>query len=64
MVTLEGLKFAHRKNPDRTVDSICTRCFKTIANVENEADLPRIEQRHFCDPPPWKQSERLNRGYK
>lgn len=64
MVTLEGLKFAHRRNPDRTVDSICTRCFKTIANVENEAELARIEQRHYCDPPPWIQEERGIRGYK
>jgi len=43
-------KFAHRSNPDGTVDTICTCCFQTIATVSDEAKLPKIEQEHICDP--------------
>lgn len=45
----ENLKFAHRYNPDGTIDSICPRCFQTIAHVKYEAELPRNEQKHICD---------------
>ena len=31
MPSSEHLKFAHRFNPDGTVDSICPRCFVTVA---------------------------------
>jgi hypothetical protein len=43
-------QFAHRENGDGTIDSICSRCFVTIANALNEADLKRAETRHICDP--------------
>ena len=46
----EGVfKFAHRPNPDETIDSICPRCFQTVAHVKYEAELPRHEQKHVCD---------------
>ena len=44
------LLFAHRNNPDGTCDTICSRCFQTIATVRDEAELPRIESQHVCDP--------------
>ena len=44
------LMFAHRYNPDRTCDSICSRCFRTIATVRDQAELPKIESQHVCDP--------------
>lgn len=43
-------KFAHRSNPDGTVDTICIRCFQTVATVFDDTELPRLEQDHRCDP--------------
>ena len=54
------LIFAHRHNTDGTIDSICSRCFQTIATVLVEADLPRIESRHVCVPHNLERIERLN----
>jgi len=42
--------FAHRRNPDRSVDSICTTCFQTIASEDREDSLIAHEGRHACDP--------------
>ncbi len=50
MASSERLKFAHRCIQDGTVDSICPRCFVTIASVANEADLVFKEGHHVCDP--------------
>jgi hypothetical protein len=44
------LPFTHRKNPDGSVDSICTRCFRTIASDHSEGKLIAHEERHLCDP--------------
>ena len=46
----ELAKFAHRSNLDRTTDTICPRCFATVATVYNESKLLRFEQQHICDP--------------
>jgi hypothetical protein len=46
----ERLKFAHRPNADGTIDSICPRCFLTIATATKEADLLQSEMGHDCDP--------------
>ena len=46
----EAAKFAHRKNPIGTVDSICPRCAATVATVYVEGELLRHEQQHVCDP--------------
>ena len=43
-------KFAHRKNLDRTFDSICPRCIATVATAYDERELLKFEQRHICDP--------------
>jgi hypothetical protein len=44
------ISFARRHNPDRTVDSICTRCYQTIGREHNEDTLNSAEQHHSCDP--------------
>lgn len=50
MPSSEHLKFAHRANPDGSVDSICPRCFVTLASANDEPDLALKEQHHVCDP--------------
>jgi hypothetical protein len=42
--------FAHRINPDASIDSICTTCFQTIASENSEAKIFAHEERHLCDP--------------
>ena len=53
------LTFARRNNLDGTADSICPRCFQTIATVNDEAEFSRLEREHVCDP---HVLERLQRG--
>ena len=44
-------EFSHRFNTaDGTVDSICHRCFQTVATASREDDLEIPEERHTCDP--------------
>jgi hypothetical protein len=43
-------KFAHRSNPDGTMDAICMRCIATVATVYDKDELLRHEQQHICDP--------------
>lgn len=38
--------FVHRLNEDKTFDSICKRCFQTIATVAVERDLALKEENH------------------
>jgi len=42
--------FAHRRNPDKSIDSICTACFQTIASEDLEGKLIAHEESHSCDP--------------
>jgi hypothetical protein len=42
--------FAHRRNPDASIDTICTACFQTIATEDSAEELIRHEERHSCDP--------------
>jgi hypothetical protein len=39
--------FVRRVNRDGSVDSICTRCYVTVANG-NDSDLERAEATHQC----------------
>lgn len=41
--------FAHRTNPDGTIDSICKTCFATVGTSEQEEYLKAIEDVHACD---------------
>jgi len=43
--------FSHRINSDRTVDSICHKCFATVATAKHESELLAEEELHACDPP-------------
>jgi len=41
--------FAHRRNRDASFDSICTKCFRTIASEDSEGKLFAREERHSCE---------------
>lgn len=43
------LSFARRQNRDASVDSICTRCYQTIASADNASELASLEQSHVCN---------------
>ena len=43
------IAFAHRGKADGTWDSICLRCFRTIATAPNAAWLTPNETSHTCD---------------
>ena len=43
-------KFAKRRNTNSSIDSICTKCFLTIASASSEGELAAHEERHICDP--------------
>lgn len=42
--------FVHRENRDGVFDSICTKCFATVASSVWEVGLDKEEQQHICDP--------------
>jgi hypothetical protein len=41
--------FPHRLNRDGSFDSICLKCFATIANTATEIELKARENIHTCD---------------
>src|SRR3954471_2595963 len=43
-------RFPHRSKLDGSFDSICPRCFRTIASGQRIGDLVKAEKRHICDP--------------
>jgi hypothetical protein len=42
------IAFPHRRNSDGTIDSICKRCFVTIATEATDAELEGAERAHIC----------------
>jgi hypothetical protein len=42
--------YPHRMNTDGTIDSICPRCYVTIASSTWEAELEVMEADHVCEP--------------
>jgi hypothetical protein len=42
--------FARRRNKNSSIDSICTKCFLTIASASSEEELVAHEEKHVCDP--------------
>jgi hypothetical protein len=42
--------FPHRHNGDGSHDSICAKCFLTVASDKDEAELVQFERDHVCDP--------------
>jgi hypothetical protein len=43
-------EYPHRLNAEGSYDSICRRCFRTVARAETEAELRAYEAKHICDP--------------
>jgi hypothetical protein len=43
-------QYAHRRNYDGTLDSICKLCYLTVARAYRENDLLHLEVRHICQP--------------
>ena len=43
------LRFAHRLSKKAGLDSVCPRCFVTVAWSQSEPDLGRFEKEHVCD---------------
>jgi hypothetical protein len=41
--------FAHRRNGDASIDSICKTCYQTVASAYSESELVRVEESHTCD---------------
>jgi hypothetical protein len=41
--------FTHRMNEDRTFDSICMRCYRTVDTQSREVALAAKEQVHLCE---------------
>lgn len=46
------LRFARRPNhDDKTFDSICRVCYRTVAShMREKADLEQAERKHVCGP--------------
>jgi hypothetical protein len=44
------ISFARKRKQDSTFDSVCTRCYETVATGKNEANVAEAEQAHFCEP--------------
>jgi hypothetical protein len=44
------VSFARRQNHDSSIDSICTKCYQTIASADSVAELATVEDSHQCDP--------------
>jgi len=41
--------FVRRANLNGSIDSICTKCYVTVATATLDADLDSAEPRHQCD---------------
>jgi hypothetical protein len=44
------LFYPHRHNENGTYDSICLKCFATVATTLTEPELAFYDRRHICDP--------------
>jgi hypothetical protein len=42
--------YARRRNADGTSDSICLRCFRTVASCNRSTGLLEMESQHRCRP--------------
>ena len=42
--------FPHRRNKDESFDSICLKCFATVARANSESELEQYDKLHVCDP--------------
>lgn len=44
------VSFARRQNHDSSIDSICTKCYQTVASADSADELVAGEESHRCDP--------------
>jgi hypothetical protein len=51
--------YAHRRNYDGTLDSVCKLCYLTVARAYRETDLGHLEVRHICQPVERRRSTRI-----
>jgi len=42
--------YPHRQNRDGSFDSVCLKCFATIANAKEVTELRSYETEHVCIP--------------
>jgi hypothetical protein len=42
--------YPHRENKDGTFDSVCLKCFATVARTSLEIELAQRDKTHICDP--------------
>jgi hypothetical protein len=42
-------RFHHRLNDDRTFDSICPCCFRTVGSGMEQSQLGEFERNHICE---------------
>jgi hypothetical protein len=49
MNSIGNKKYTHRKNWDRSYDSICLQCFRTVAVSSDEDVLAELERLHKCN---------------
>jgi hypothetical protein len=42
------VKFAHRRNADGSIDSICLKCYRTVASRRAEEELDAPQAAHVC----------------
>jgi hypothetical protein len=48
MATTQDPFFPHRLNEDGSYDSICTRCFATVASARTLEELHARDKEHTC----------------
>jgi hypothetical protein len=50
MLEILRLGFPRLRNADGTFDSMCIKCFASVARSKQEADLEGMEDAHVCRP--------------
>jgi len=40
--------YAHKPNPDGSLESICLYCFRTIATGQSAGAMEQLEEQHSC----------------
>jgi hypothetical protein len=48
-MTARLAEFPHRRDRDGLYDSICPRCYATVARSRPEAEMAELENAHVCN---------------
>jgi hypothetical protein len=46
----KSTQYPHRRNRDGSYESICSKCYATVARAETDAELTEWDAAHVCDP--------------